>query len=367
MHVVIDDGSSLFKIGFSGQEAPCGVFQTLVGRPKVPGIMIGTDQKQIFFGHEAHEKRGILKVSQPINSGEIKNWDDYEKLLHNALYTELKAIPEEVNLLLTEPIFNSDACKEHLVELAFENFNVPGFYLANSAALSLFSTGKTNGLVVESGYGVTQSVPIYEGFTVPHSARRQGVAAQDINTYLIGLIAERGNKLSEGQMYETVENLKEKYLVVNCTRFEDDSVNMEKKYVLPDNQTLVIDDEVRRASEISFEPSIVGIKRMGLIEMVIDSIEKSNPEIKKDIVSNVLLCGGNSLMKGFQERMEEKLSEDLPNELSKSFRLLAGVERKYFCWIGGSILSSMSNFQTMWITKAEFLESGSSIIHKKCF
>jgi actin-related protein len=60
--VVIDNGSGMTKAGFAGDDAPRSVFATVVGRPKVPGIMVGLDQNEVYVGDEAQLKRGVLKI-----------------------------------------------------------------------------------------------------------------------------------------------------------------------------------------------------------------------------------------------------------------------------------------------------------------
>jgi actin-related protein len=104
--VVIDNGSGMCKSGFAGDDAPRAVFSTIVGRPKMPGIMVGLDQKEVYVGEEAQQKRGVLKIEQPIEHGIVKNWDDMEKVWHHTLYSELRVSPEEHPILMTEAPLN---------------------------------------------------------------------------------------------------------------------------------------------------------------------------------------------------------------------------------------------------------------------
>ena len=49
IHAVIDNGTGLIKAGFSGEEAPRSVFPTIVGKPKVQGVLVGTEKKELLL------------------------------------------------------------------------------------------------------------------------------------------------------------------------------------------------------------------------------------------------------------------------------------------------------------------------------
>ena len=52
--------------------------------------------------------------------------------------------------------------------------------------------------------------------------------------------------------------------------------------------------------------------------------------------------------------------------LGTRIRLMAELQRNIAAWIGGSILTSLSTFDSMWVTKQEYNESGPSVVHRKC-
>ena len=105
-HLIIDNGSGYCKAGFSGEEGPRAVFPCIVGRPKVPGIMVGSEQKDYFVGTQAEEKRGILKLTYPIEHGVVDDWDDMEKIWDHTFTNELRVAPEQHNIMLTEAPLN---------------------------------------------------------------------------------------------------------------------------------------------------------------------------------------------------------------------------------------------------------------------
>ncbi|XP_076466827.1 beta-centractin [Babylonia areolata] len=365
--VVIDNGSGVVKAGFAGDQVPKYIFPNFIGRPKHVRVMAGALEGDTFIGPEAEEHRGLMSIRYPMEHGIVKDWNDMERIWQY-IYSkdQLQTFSEEHPVLLTEAPLNPRRNREKAAEIFFETFNVPALFISMQAVLSLYATGRTTGVVLDAGDGVTHAVPVYEGFAMPHSIMRVDVAGRDVSRYLRLLLRKEGMDLHTTAEFEVVRQIKERTCYLSINPLKEESVDTEKvQYTLPDGNSIEIGPARFRAPELLFRPDLIGEECEGIHEVLSYSIQKSDVDLRKTLFSNIVLSGGSTLFKGFGDRLLSELKKLAPKDIK--IRISAPQERLYSTWIGGSILASLDTFRKMWVSKREYHEEGVKAIHRKTF
>lgn len=398
--VVLDNGSGNIKAGFAGEDKPHVYAPSLVGRPKYQKIMaLLTDEmsrynnSEAYVGSAAQNNRGLLKLQHPLEHGIVTNWDDMERLWHHTYTKELRTAPEDHPLLITEAPLNPRGNRDRMCQVLFETFGVPCVYVSVQAVLALYASGRTTGVVVDSGDGVTHVVPVYDGFTLPSLIKRMDVAGRDISEHLAEQIRRTsGVALRTSAELDIARDIKEKccYVLKDPLRDEKiysgvlysqyasapDALGVFTSYRLPDGHMLAVGAEQFRAPEILFNPQLIGDESPGVHELTALAILKADMDLRATLYQNVVLSGGTTVLRNFGDRLVAELKtthQEYTSTLWGStnrdtrvkIKVYAPPERKFSTWIGGSILAGLSTFRKMWVTAQEYSDDP-DVVHRKC-
>ena len=327
--VIIDSGSKSCRVGFAGDDTPKVIYNC----------------SKFAWGQNP----------APIQRGRVADWESLEALWSEAL------IDKEIGyvdspILFTEATLLTKFDREKTTQVAFESFNSTGTYLTNQAAMALYANGMTTGLVLDSGHGITHSVPVIEGSPFYSGIVSMELAGMDLTEYL--------QKFTGRSDY--CEMLKEKACEVSLNPQKiDSSTNV--SFSLPDGQEILVGKERYLCPEILFQPRLLNRETNSLAvhEAIYHSVQRFDHGTRRDLYSNIVLAGGSTMFQNFDTR----LTRELTTIVQLSFKVAVSAlpeGGKYSSWLGASILASLSTFQKMWITKQDYHEWGPAIVHRKC-
>lgn len=363
--VIIDNGSGVCKAGLSTDSAPRAVFQEVLGRPRDTWKQ-SLGSEKVFFGDDVDPHRNKLALSYPLENGIIENFEDMDLLWDYTFREKLGIDPSLHPVLLTEPPYNPKPNREQMVEIMFETFGVPSLNISIQGVLALLAQGRMTGLVLDSGEGVTHTIPIFDGFGLPHCINRLDLAGRELNTLLAKLLAQEGNCLTTSLDQHHARLMKERHCYVAL----DPSAEFAEpvSYRLPDGRKLTLGDERWKCPEALFNPSMVGLESMGVSGLIWDSISRCDIDVRTTLLSNIVLSGGSTMFPGFSERVAKELRGFAPMATQSKIRVLMSKdkEQRNAVWIGGQISASIREIQDeMWMTIEDYDEYGASFIHDK--
>mmetsp|Transcript_76717 Transcript_76717/g.194690 ORF Transcript_76717/g.194690 Transcript_76717/m.194690 type:complete len:411 (+) Transcript_76717:107-1339(+) len=382
--IVLDSGSGYLKVGFSGEDAPRAVLPSVVTTTMADEAREDGDganaelaaalKKQAYYGDEALREAMMnanANVVRPVQRGCVfmssQHKDALESLWDHTWRNVLGVEQEELPVLIADaqPLGQSAyASRQWTAEVMFEKLKVKSLAIFNTAVLSLFSTGRTRGLVVESGEGITQAVPVFEGYAIPHAIFKMEVAGQDI-TAKVQEMMKRDFGESQASSYRDMQALKEKVCNV-CVDYRmamkgpDIDDEEAKSFELPDGKIIKVSKEIRTgAPEVLF--GFGDSKLPSMQKICNEAIMTCDLDFRQDLVRSLVVAGGTSMLPGLAPRLKSELAAALPGELGRQVEVCVDSQRRYAAWIGGSMFASMSTFDQVAITKQEYEEGKADV------
>jgi centractin len=242
---------------------------------------------------------------------------------------------------LTEAPINPRKNRDQAAQIFFETFNVPAMFISIQAVLALYASGRTTGIVLDVGDGVSHTVPVYEGFAVQNAIQRSNIAGRDVTDNLRLLMRKEGNDFNTSAEFEIVKLIKEKVCYLSSNPSKDLKDVKYDIFTLPDGNNIKVGSERFMAPEILFNPDLIGLETLGVHQLVLNSIQKCDLDLRKELFANIVLSGGSTLTNGFGDRLLQEIKGGAFKDVK--IKIFAPKDRKYSTWVGGSILASLSN------------------------
>ncbi|TFF98553.1 MAG: actin, cytoplasmic 2 [Promethearchaeota archaeon] len=370
--IVIDNGSVNTYIGYAGEDQPRYSFPTRIGKSRFEIIKSAYKPRygDYYVGLETSQMESVLNFEYPIKNGIIKDWNGMKKIWKYIFYELLRIDPELHPIFLSEPSILPMNYREKIVEIMFEQFNVPAIYFYRQSIASLFAAGLTTGCVVNLGGGNSTIDLIEEGFPIPNKIRRFDINGNEISNHLKKILIKNGNKFDPFLEWNIVNNIKENYCFIALYPEREKQISEKaeyiiKNYTLPNGETIKINEERFIAPECIFKPQMIGYKSDPLEEIIIEVISECKTEVQSDLFKKIILTGGTSLFPTLKERLRMEIQKKIYKPMDVN--IIANPERIYLTWIGGSIWADLSTSRRkeFWITPQEYKEKGALGLYSK--
>ena len=388
--LIVDIGSSSVKAGFSGEDSPSSVFPScLATNGKHPRTLESIDAYTPIEKDKNSNDYGEYgaKSLHPVIRGSVKDWEGLEKLWDATLDHVGVLLPEAFPVMIIESPTTTTQDRRNWAELLFEKYKIPSLCFGNSAACTVFAAGRTSGLVVDCGAGLTTTVPVFEGLALKHAEICIQYGGQDTSALLKKILIDMNItvELSDAQL------LKERFASVSSS--SSSSSSGDESFYLPDGRHVTVPSRIfTECTAPIFKGSYVpptgenvhpaAVPAAGVTNQIFESWYLSDDGIRKELAQNIILSGGSSFIPGLGDRIESELTEKINSTLDQrglplySTRVLpsssfkeAGYsyQRKFASFIGGSLVASLDNFKNIRITRQEYEEDADAAIKTKIF
>lgn len=412
--LVFDPGHFSLRVGYAGEDCPKAEIPSMVGTSPDLGagdMDTGEESKVNNKYHidtaQINFPKKDMEVSSFMKDGMVSDWDMFEQVLDYSYKRIIQSESEYHPVLFSESPWNKKDRREQLCQLMFEKYNVPAFFLVKNAVLAAFANGRSSALVLDSGSTHTSAVPVHDGHVLQHAIVKSPLGAdfltgqcqqllgdQKIDLTLPYMIKEKrevgaGEKAkwtrksnlpevtkswNEYQTREIVRDFQHNTLQVHDQPYSEEAVGSipQVYHEFPNGYNDDYGVDRFKIAEALFDPS--GIRgptntgaMLGAAHVVTTSVGMCDVDLRPTLYNNVVVTGGNTLLQGFNDRLNRDLGIKTPSTMR--FKLIAAngaQERRYGSWIGGSILASLGSFQQMWVSKQEYEEGGRSQVDRKC-
>lgn len=406
--LVFDIGSYSTRLGVAGEDLPKYDIPSAVAYDENYDEKKDTKKSKHSFGDvEIRVPREGVQIQTFLEDGMISNWDLFEALVDHVYAKKFCAASNEYPVLMSEPSWNLRAKREKVTEIMFEKYEIPGFYLAKSALLTAFASGRPTALVVDVGSKQTSVVPVYEGYVLCQGIVRSTLAGDTLIAESQKLLESMNIDLSpiytvkskeavgpneapkwtkktnlpnvtpsyhNKMMYDLLCDFNSQVVQIPETNYEDALHDNAPaiSYEFPTGYNCEFGNERFRIGECLFDPRQLQVMRnaQGMLSVslaVTTCVGMCDVDIRSNLYSSVIVTGGTTMLNGFTDRLQYELQRKIPPTLKlKMHNSQPNIQRRFSAWLGGSILGSLGCFHQLWISKQEYEESGKNCVERKC-
>ena len=342
--IIFDLGAYDYRIGYSGNDRPSFIFPPIKFNEKEDYEYLTSQKGDGFFN-------------------DIKKFEDFfddfisDKELNNSL--------NQGSILFTEPIIHNKDQRMNLTKYLFEKYEIGGLFFCNNSVLSSFSYGKSSCVVFDSGHSQSNVVPVHDGMIIKNGINFFNLNGKNIEDLIINeLIKKQYNEWEGFNILQKIQIVSE----IKDMIFTPEENKENKKYILPDKKEIEINEEFVKDMNIKIKNKLIGNEETNLKSIILKSISSVLLDIKKELINNIFICGGNSLIfNNYFNDLKDSMSKQLISGTSvKLTTHPSKIERSLASFLGASIISSLNIYKETIVKKEEYEEHGAIVIEKKC-
>ena len=342
--IIFDLGAYNYRIGYSGNDRPSFIFPPIKFNEKDDYEFLTSQKGDGYFN-------------------DIKKFEDFfdDFISDKELNTSLN----QGSILFSEPIIHNKTQRMDLTQFLFEKYEIGGLFFCNNSVLSSFSYGKSSCIVFDSGHSQSNVVPVHDGMIIKNGINFFNLNGINIEEIIINDLINKQIKAYDAynilQKIQIISDLKE-------IIFTPEENKENKKYVLPDKKNIEINDDFISILKKEIENKLFNEEKGNLKSIILKSISSVLLDIKKELINNIFICGGNSLIfNNYFKDLKDSLAKQLvAGTVVKLTTHPSKMERTIASFLGASIISSLNIYKETIVKKEEYEEHGAIIIEKKC-
>ena len=342
--IIFDLGAYNYRIGYSGNDRPSFIFPPIKFNEKDDYEFLTSQKGDGYFN-------------------DIKKFEDFfdDFISDKELNTSLN----QGSILFSEPIIHNKTQRMDLTQFLFEKYEIGGLFFCNNSVLSSFSYGKSSCIVFDSGHSQSNVVPVHDGMIIKNGINFFNLNGINIEEIIINDLINK--QIKEYDAY----NILQKIQIISDLKeiiFTPEENKVNKKYVLPDKKNIEINDDFISILKKEIENKLFNEEKGNLKSIILKSISSVLLDIKKELINNIFICGGNSLIFNnyFKDLKDSLVKQLVAGTVVKLTTHPSKMERTIASFLGASIISSLNIYKETIVKKEEYEEHGAIIIEKKC-